>query len=621
MTRASTTRASRRAPSTPAKSTDAPRSWSSLHVLWLPLASIVALASFTWLSRIRSSNALLLSFVGVSVVLLVWWAVLKVRARGRALRVDFVVRPEHYMQLFAQLAIYVYWSFYWDPIRDAAWLIAAQIVFAYALDMLLTWSRRETYTLTFVPFPIVFSINLFLRFRDDYFAWQFVLVAVAFLAKELIRWQKEGRRVHIFNPSSFALAIFSIVLLLTGTTKITWGEEIATLLFLPPRIYLFLFLISLPAQFRFGITTMSLSAIVTTYLIGLAYFGLTGTYFFVDSYIPVAVFLGMLLLVTDPATAPRTELGRVIFGALYGASTVVLYWVLGALGAPTFYDKLLQIPLLNLSIQMLDRFARSPQMAWLDPARIGANLKPVRRRLAYTSLWVVIFSGMSFARSIGDHHPGHNLKFWQQACDQNKHNACRVETGVLNRYCNDGSAWSCNELGLLRFQRRGGSPAQAKDAFTQACRLGFTTGCSNASRVGHAEGAPASGPPALVDFEFVLQEGKGPLPDRTPFELLTRACNQDWSVGCHYLGELYLEGSGTPLNKTMAASIFGKACAGGVAGACSDLGYMYKVGDGIDRDQNQALAYLKKACDLGMAKACRWLQEEQASLTPPSARS
>ena len=89
----------------------------------------------------------------------------------------------------------------------------------------------------------------------------------------------------------------------------------------------------------------------------------------------------MLLLVTDPATAPRTEFGRVMFGALYGVSTVLLYWVLGAVGAPTFYDKLLQIPLLNLSVQMLDRVARSPRMAWLDPARIGASLKPVRRRL------------------------------------------------------------------------------------------------------------------------------------------------------------------------------------------------------------------------------------------------
>jgi Sel1 repeat len=618
MARTSTTKAARRPPSTPAQSTAVSRRWQSLHVLWLPLAATVAFASFAWLPRVRSSNALLMSFVGTSIVLAVWWAVLRLRARGRALRVDVVVRPEHYMQLFAQLAIYVYWSFYWDPIRDAAWLIAAQVVFAYALDMMLTWSRRETYTLTFVPFPIVFSINLFLRFRDDYFAWQFVLVAIAFLAKEFIRWHKEGRRVHIFNPSSFALAIVSIVLLVTGTTNLTWGEGIATLLFLPPKIYLFLFLISLPAQFRFGITTMSLSAIVTTYVVGLAYFGLTGTYFFVDSYIPVAVFLGMLLLVTDPATAPRTELGRVMFGALYGVSTVLLYWVLGAVGAPTFYDKLLQIPLLNLSVQMLDRVARSPRMAWLDPARIGASLKPVRRRLAYTSLWVVIFTGMSFAQGIGDHHPGHSLKFWQQGCDQDRHNACRVETSVLTRFCDDGSSWSCNELGMLRFQRRGGSPGQAKDAFTQACRLGLTVGCGNASRVGHADGAPKSSPPAVADFAIMLREGKGELPDRTPFELVTRACNQDWVVGCHYLGELYLEGSGTSQNKSMAASMFGKACTGGVAGACSDLGYMYKVGDGIDRDQNRALTYLKKACDLGMAQACRWLREEQA---PASARS
>jgi hypothetical protein len=92
-----------------------------------------------------------------------------------------------------------YWSFYWDPIRAAAILLAGQIVFAYAFDMLLTWSRRDTHLLTFGPFPIIFSINLFLRFRDDLFALQFVMVAIGFLAKEFIRWNKDGRRVHIFN--------------------------------------------------------------------------------------------------------------------------------------------------------------------------------------------------------------------------------------------------------------------------------------------------------------------------------------------------------------------------------------------------------------------------------------
>ena len=85
---------------------------------------------------------------------------------------------------------------------------------------------------------------------------------------------------------------------------------------------------------------------------------LTGTYYFFDSYIPIAVFLGMHLLFTDPSTAPRTELGRMIFGVLYGLSTIALYELLGVAGLPTFYDKLLQVPLLNLSIRSIDRAVR-----------------------------------------------------------------------------------------------------------------------------------------------------------------------------------------------------------------------------------------------------------------------
>ena len=76
-------------------------------------------------------------------------------------------------------------------------------LFAYAFDALLAWSRRDTYTLGFGPFPIIFSTNLFLWFKPDWFYLQFLMMAVGFAAKELIRWNKDGRRVHIFNPSSF----------------------------------------------------------------------------------------------------------------------------------------------------------------------------------------------------------------------------------------------------------------------------------------------------------------------------------------------------------------------------------------------------------------------------------
>src|SRR5258705_2289116 len=154
--------------------------------------------------------------------------------------------------------------------------------------MLLAWSRRDTYTLGFGPFPVIFSINLFLWFKPDWFYWQFVMVALGFAAKELIRWERDGKRTHIFNPSSFPLAVFSLALIIAGKTEITWGREIATTQFYPPHIYVMLFLISLPGQFLFGVTTMTMSAVLTTYLFGLLYFATTGNFFFLVSYIPIA---------------------------------------------------------------------------------------------------------------------------------------------------------------------------------------------------------------------------------------------------------------------------------------------------------------------------------------------
>src|SRR5204863_9759455 len=111
----------------------------------------------------------------------------------------------------------------------------------------------------------------------------------------------------------------------------------------------------------------------------------------------VAAFPAMLLRVVAPPTAPKTELGRIIFGTLYGATTVGLYAFLQSYGLPTFYDKLMQVPFLNLSVRALDRLARSPRMAWLDPGRLAAAAPPQRRRPAYTSMAVGGFAAVRFA--------------------------------------------------------------------------------------------------------------------------------------------------------------------------------------------------------------------------------
>ena len=170
------------------------------------------------------------------------------------------------------------------------------------------------------------------------------MIAIGFAAKELLRWKKNGRSAHIFNPSSFPLGLFSLVLLAIGTTDLTWGPEIATTLIHAPYIYVLIFAVSLPAQVLFGVASMTLAAVATTYGLGLAYFATTGAYLFSSASVPIAVFLGMHLLFNDPSTSPRTELGRILFGVLYGLGVMILFGLLEQAGAPTHYDKLLAVP-------------------------------------------------------------------------------------------------------------------------------------------------------------------------------------------------------------------------------------------------------------------------------------
>ncbi len=201
---------------------------------------------------------------------------------------------------------------------------------------------------------------------------------------------------------------------------------------------------------------MTMAAVVTTYLFGLAYFAVTGVYFFYDSYIPIAVFLGMHLLFTDPSTSPRTELGRILFGVLYGLSTVVLYVVLGRLWAPTFFDKLLQVPLLNLSVIVIDRAARSAVLRRFDPAAFGRTLAPPGATWRTWGCGLSCSPRSARAGGVGDRHPGQWVPFWQEACEQGPPHACSFLVSKQSGLCNMGSGWACNEAGVLQAVLDGG---------------------------------------------------------------------------------------------------------------------------------------------------------------------
>jgi hypothetical protein len=435
--------------------------------------------------------------------------------------------------------VLAYWGWYWRDVYAYAPLILAQLFFAYAFHMLLSWSRDEKYPLGFASFPIVISINLFLWFKPEWFYLQFALIAIGVAAKEFLTWERDGRRRHIFNPSAFPLAVASVVLLAAGATGITRGQDIATTQFYPPYMYVFLFLIALPGQLLFGVTTMAMSAAVSMIVFGWAYFAYTGIYFFYDSFIPISIFLGSLLLFLDPATSPRSELGRIIYGTLYGLSAVGLYYVLGMRGLPTFYDKLLQVPVLNLLSPAIDGFANLPVLQFVNPARLAPGLAGRQRNLAYMAVWATLFVSFNRTDVLSDNHPGQSVLFWQKACDDHRAYACPYLADLDQSLCNQGSPWACNEAGLMHIalsrsgeDARRSDPRGAAPSFQQGCELGLDTACRNAMTLAEGSDHFAASQPTLHDLPILLRGSKGEVREKGSAALLALACKQGWPNTC-----------------------------------------------------------------------------------------
>lgn len=501
-------------------------------VLALPLVFPSALLLLSFAPRVRASATLFGSLVGAALALILWQAVVytALRRRGLSRSVEVAFCPQHYLQAAVQLSVFLYWGYYWSPVYDHALLILAQLLFAYGFDLLLAWSRRERYVLGFGPFPIIFSVNLFLWFRDDWFYLQFLMIAVGYLGKEFLHWQRDGGDTHVFNPSAFALGLYALALIATGTTDLTWGQSIATTLTLAPRIYTFLFLAGLLVMYRFSITLIAGSAAVVLFAWSSAYFSVTGVPYFVDSDIPAAVFLGLLLLVTDPSTSPRSPLGKTLFGGLYGVGVFALYALLTALGVPTFYDKLLSVPLLNLSVRGIDRIA----------ARLGENSPFIRASLSrsnavHMAVWVVFFGAMTALGKTDGTHTGDRLPFWIEACDASRSNACDRLMSLEATYCGDNSAWACNELGAhytedVLVER---DEERAFGYFARGCELRFAASCANL--LGREEVVHTH--PHVLDLRLLLREGGMNLMEMSEPDLYARACVHGWTFVCGEPGE------------------------------------------------------------------------------------
>ena len=511
-----------------------------MRPLLLPCGIAAALAAFLLHPGVRNTPAALWTFVAAVVGILAWtgWLFASRRRSGEPLILEFVLRTPHWMQTLAQGALLVWWGMFVDMVPTWAPMIVAQLLLAVALEGLFAWTRRGRYTAGLGPIPVIFSVNLFLWFTGPWFFFQFAMIVLVYAGKEFIRRQLGGHSRHIFNPSALALFVAAVALIVTGQTEITLGIEIAQSQFVPPHMFLVIFLAAVPAQLLFGVAMMTMPAVLTILTFGLIYHASTGMYFFYDAYIPISVFLGLHLLFTDPATSPRSDGGRVVFGLLYGSGVILSVFLLDAVGAPNFYDKLLPVPILNLLAPRLDRAA-----AWLagrGPELLGVFQRGggARRRVVTVGLWGTIFATMSFTGGVGDNHAGQYYPFWRDACEAGNERACNYSGVMLQNFCDLGSGWACNEFGVL-LVRMDRDFVGATGEFERGCRRGFGPACVNLEGLAEGDagladwnGYERAGPP-MAELPIVLRGSKGAVTERDPAALVALGCGRGWvELGC-----------------------------------------------------------------------------------------
>lgn len=605
--------------------------WKQLSFPVIPVACTVGMLAMTALPRVSSNSRLAWSVAGAAFVLLAWELLLWVRRRGLAqvFPIEFVSIKSHWVQAAVQFSIMLYWGWFWRDVYAELPLVLTQILFLYSLEALISWSRGRTWKLGYGPLPIILSTNLLLWFKDDWYIFQFVMIALGVLGKQFMTWKLPDRQGHIFNPSAFGQTVVALVLIAAVMTKeMTWGPQIAAT-FEAPDMLIVIFVGGLVVQYLFGVTLMTLTAAATLALVNLIYTRVTGVYYFIDLSIAAPIFLGIHLLVTDPSTSPRSNLGRVVFGVSYALSYCVLFRVLDLAGIPTFWDKLLPVPILNLCVPLIDRACRHGALGRLNAAWEGA-LSSRKLNLVHMGCWIVLFGAMISTGFAYGAHPGNSLAFWQQAVKDGKPFAERslvLEAASQALSTQNGEAF--NVLGLASLSGKGGLPQNrqaAAQSFSQACDAGDVSGCENVvtqflflgemhseeavrRALQSLEASCAAGGNSKACFLLgtAFEMGRGPQRDLARAAQYFEQCGAQNVFACKALARIALGPQPptiSPGTVQATAATLQAASEQGDAEASWYVAYMYVRGVGLPQDQQQATTHLQRACTQGSAQAC-----------------
>jgi hypothetical protein len=295
---------------------------------------------------------------------------------------DAFFKRTHLLPMALQFVFFLYWSVYWPPVRVHGLSVLAQLLFGYALDVLLAWGLRRPWPGLLAVGAPVLSTNLFVWFTGQDLWFSFALIAVALGSKALLRRQES----HIFNPSALATALAALLVLCFPARL--HHIDIAAGISAPPSMSELMFLATLIPLGLLRTAPIPLGAALALTLLQ-KILGHGPGFTWPGWFLAITIFAG------DPATVPRSPAGRFLFGLSVGAGMQLSSMILMATVGMDFWAKVLPIPLLNLATPWFDRVG--PPFLSRVASHLGRLQPPTtwiarRPMLAWSALFLLVFT-------------------------------------------------------------------------------------------------------------------------------------------------------------------------------------------------------------------------------------
>jgi hypothetical protein len=295
-----------------------------------------------------------------------------------------------FVQLLAQLSIFFYWGMYNAAAINRLPLVVHQVVFGYIFLFILNCIMGAKFKISFSPAAAIFSANLFIWFSPQVYYFHYALIMIALLAKTFITRNVDGEKRHIFNPSGFVSNIAAVTISMLEINYIheyIYATQMGANYLWLPNFDLVVFSASCFSLWSPNMYLVAIGSIFSMWaaeVLSSQFFGMS----FTTETPRASILLGIALLITDPATAPRSKMGQLLYGVGYSFSIFISFIILAYKGWQMYFVKVFFIIPLNFFAYKIDQFGK-----WIEDNVISRlNFKYELNRLRLLVIYICLMT-------------------------------------------------------------------------------------------------------------------------------------------------------------------------------------------------------------------------------------